>query len=172
MKTCPHCKRKKPLTGFSIVRVPRWKGDEYSSWCRVCNKKRWKGYYQKNKLRLKGKRNTYWNGLSKEQKEAKLKRTRDYYKKRRLEAIEKYGSKCVCCGETEIRFLEIDHINNDGAVHRKKMGSSRIINWLRKRNYPKGFQLLCSNCNMAKGRFGECPHTTNTNIYENKTIHH
>jgi len=29
--------------------------------------------------------------------------------------------------------------------------------WLRKYNYPKGFQVLCHNCNMAK-RFGVCPH--------------
>lgn len=158
MKTCPHCKRTKPLTGFVIVRKPRWKGDEYSSWCRVCNKKRWKGYYQKNKVRLKGKKNTYWNGLSQEQKEKKYAALRERSRKKRLQVLEKYGEKCVCCGENEVKFLEIDHINNDGAEHRRKMGSSMIVQWLIKRGYPKGFQLLCSNCNMAKGRYGKCPH--------------
>lgn len=30
--------------------------------------------------------------------------------------------------------------------------------WQRKNNYPKGFQVLCHNCNLAKGFYGKCPH--------------
>lgn len=30
--------------------------------------------------------------------------------------------------------------------------------WLRRNNYPNGFQVLCHNCNMAKGFYGKCPH--------------
>lgn len=66
---------------------------------------------------------------------------------------------CNCCGETEIMFLGIDHINGCGAKRRKKEPSgSPIIIFLRARNYPKGYQVLCHNCNMAKGHFGRCPH--------------
>ncbi len=32
-----------------------------------------------------------------------------------------YGQRCACCGETEPAFLAIDHVNNDGNVHRKKV---------------------------------------------------
>ena len=35
----------------------------------------------------------------------------------------------------------------------------------RKNNYPEGFQVLCSNCNFAKGKYGSCPHT-----WEDKNI--
>ena len=30
--------------------------------------------------------------------------------------------------------------------------------WIKKNNFPKGFQILCHNCNVAKGIYGECPH--------------
>ena len=75
--------------------------------------------------------------------------------------IKAYGSTCACCGESEILFLEIDHIQNDGSNHRKEIGpSSRaIIYWLIQNDFPDGFQLLCSNCNQGKKRNGGiCPH--------------
>ena len=30
--------------------------------------------------------------------------------------------------------------------------------WIIENNFPKGFQILCHNCNVAKGLYGECPH--------------
>lgn len=36
------------------------------------------------------------------------------------EVIEKYGGKCLCCGEEQILFLTIDHKNNDGHEDRQK----------------------------------------------------
>lgn len=36
----------------------------------------------------------------------------------KLKIITHYGGKCTCCEEKEIRFLCIDHINNDGKKHR------------------------------------------------------
>ena len=51
------------------------------------------------------------------------------------------GYKCTCCGETEPKFLSIDHT---------------------------GYQILCHNCNMALGSYGYCPHSsikpTETNV--------
>ncbi len=75
--------------------------------------------------------------------------------------IDYYGGKCSCCGETEFSFLCIDHVDNDGAQHRKtypRGGSSgyrRII----RNNFPVGFQVLCCNCNWGKRvNGGVCPH--------------
>ena len=83
-------------------------------------------------------------------------------KKLRLKhaAISYYGGKCACCKLDDFPFLTIDHINNDGAVHRKanKIIGRLIYNWLKKNNYPAGFQVLCFNCNSAKSIFGVCPH--------------
>jgi len=76
--------------------------------------------------------------------------------------IKEYGGKCACCGEDTIEFLTIDHINNNGAKERKntKQGTGgKLYRWLIKNNFPKdNYQLLCYNCNCAKGFFGYCPH--------------
>lgn len=64
---------------------------------------------------------------------------------------------CACCHESYIEFLELDHINNDGWIHRKLIHGS-MYDWVIRNNFPPGFQLLCTNCNMAKGRYGYCPH--------------
>lgn len=65
-------------------------------------------------------------------------------------------------------FLSLDHVNNDGANHRRSLGyingngkgaSSKIWKWLRDNSYPSGFQVLCMNCNHGKARNGGiCPH--------------
>ena len=62
---------------------------------------------------------------------------------------------CVFCGEDCDIFLTIDHINNDGAIHRKSLKSNWIYRWLRLNNYPTGFQTACYNCNCAKQYVGE-----------------
>ncbi len=78
----------------------------------------------------------------------------------RQEALEAYGGHCACCGEEQYEFLAIDHIDGGGNEHRRTVGGrgSQMIYWLRANSYPKGFQVLCHNCNSAKGFYGECPH--------------
>lgn len=73
------------------------------------------------------------------------------------------GAKCACCGEETLEFLTIDHINDDGADHRREMKEKHgyvveIYRWLKNNNFPKGFQVLCWNCNCAKAHYGICPH--------------
>ena len=46
-----------------------------------------------------------------------------------------------------------------GRQHRKEIKQENICLWLVQNNFPEGFQLLCNNCNLAKGFYGECPHT-------------
>lgn len=73
--------------------------------------------------------------------------------------------KCKCCGETEMVFLALDHINGGGKQHRKEIFNGRnsggrgYYSWLKRNNYPEGYQILCHNCNFAKGDSGKvCPH--------------
>ncbi len=69
------------------------------------------------------------------------------------------GYACACCGETASEFLQIDHINNDGADHRRQVGKGNATyKWLIKNGFPPGFQVLCANCNYAKAHYGYCPH--------------
>jgi hypothetical protein len=83
----------------------------------------------------------------------------------RKECLEHYGgtpSKCACCGEDIFQFLVIDHIEGRGNAHRRKYTNGRagtdFYRWLKKNKFPKGFQVLCHNCNNAKSNYGVCPH--------------
>lgn len=83
----------------------------------------------------------------------------------RLSVLTHYGGdppQCKCCGESNIDRLQMDHINNDGNVHRKQMGSngSKIYPWLVRHGFPDTpqMQVLCADCNHSKGAYGYCPH--------------
>lgn len=74
---------------------------------------------------------------------------------------------CACCGESEYEFLTIDHVNGGGIKHRKEMGGGSGVDWhkwLKRNNFPDGFQILCMNCNLAKGKLGECPHVDKSDV--------
>ena len=82
------------------------------------------------------------------------------YQRVRDRVFEHYGKTCCCCGESERAFLSMDHINNDGAQHRRDIGESKIYGWLARNKFPSGFQTLCMNCQFGKKNCGICPHQT------------
>jgi hypothetical protein len=75
-----------------------------------------------------------------------------------------YGDMCACCGESQIKFLSVDHIYNDGAKFRKALGRQHALGvwwykWIIDNDFPDYLQLLCMNCNFGKQRNnGVCPH--------------
>ena len=80
--------------------------------------------------------------------------------KNRMLCLIHYGGNppsCACCNEKTFQFLAIDHINGGGHTHRKLTGK-KVERWLRKNNFPKGFRVLCHNCNSSLGYYGFCPH--------------
>ena len=81
----------------------------------------------------------------------------------KLEVLNAYGGpQCVCCGELNIEFLTLDHPAKDGPEHRAQLGLGRrggpLYDALKKQNFPPGLRVLCSNCNVALGNYGYCPH--------------
>ena len=80
----------------------------------------------------------------------------------------KNSFQCNCCGEDKIDFLTIDHIEGKKQMdsdknlvslgYNSKMSSYSLYKWIINNNFPDGFQILCTNCNCAKGVFGICPH--------------
>src|SRR3990167_3000853 len=92
-------------------------------------------------------------------KDAINKRARFYRHKLRQECLQRYGNKCICCGENHLEFLALDHKNNDGKEHRKQIKGRLIYEWAKNNNYPAIQQILCHNCNLAKGFYGRCPHS-------------
>lgn len=83
-----------------------------------------------------------------------------YRAKIRLETIAAYGGKCKCCGETNEGFLTLDHVNNDGADHRRELGRKASLHlWAKNAGYPDTLQVLCYNCNCGRAtNGGVCPH--------------
>jgi hypothetical protein len=152
MRKCGKCEQEKDEKEFY---KDRSKKDGLAYWCKLChsnyNKKQW----IKNKTKL----SKYRRGWDR----------RDYNYARNRKIKEKvfkyYGDKCICCEENNIEMLTIDHINNNGADHRKKTGcrtGSNFYAWLVKNNYPEGFQTLCFNCNISKYiNDGVCSHVKN-----------
>lgn len=158
VKACSTCGEVRQMAksgkhGYRAVCKPCW-NSAHKEW-RSANKERWaqlhNRYYQKKKSekpewvaaeRLRGRE--YWRGL-------------------RNAALDAYGRSCACCGETIDEFLSIDHMDNDGAAHRRtlKTKGAGIWKWLRDNNYPPRFETMCINCNFGRYKNGGvCPHKT------------
>ena len=146
MKKCCRCKAEKEDAQFHKFTRKNKKGTylDLSYQCKKCDSLRGKIYREKNKEKEKIRSN---------------KKNKAY----RLLILNKYSNndiKCECCGEREVSFMALDHINGGGGKDRKKHknGGNNFYMYLIKNNFPTGFQVLCHNCNMAKGFYGKCPH--------------
>lgn len=132
-KICSKCHLSLPLLNF-------WKNksqkDGYNNYCKFCLDK-----YRTSDL---PKRN-----LQRRLRVRELRRS----------IIIKYGGKCKCCGEAELKFLAFDHINGGGRKHKELVGQNeKFLRWIVNNKYPSLLQILCHNCNQAKGAWGICPH--------------
>lgn len=115
----------------------------------------------------------YWakNKTKAIQKQARFRQinpdyAKEYNRRIRKEALDYYGGKCFCCGETVYEFLTFDHVKGGGTQHRKELGGggTKLVMWLRRNNYPEGFRVACHNCNASLGLYGFCPHGENNEL--------
>jgi hypothetical protein len=120
------------------------------------DRRRAKVYYWNNRASVLAKSAIY---RAKHRDDMCARNKADRATKRKL-CIEKYGSRCVCCGESTYEFLAFDHKNGGGSKHRRETGlwGASFVRWLIANNFPEEYQLLCHNCNQAKSCYGECPH--------------
>ena len=73
----------------------------------------------------------------------------------KLEVFSMYGGACALCAENDIDALTLDHISQEGSLHRKQNNigtGSETWRWVRKHNYPPEFRVLCFNCNTKEYR--------------------
>lgn len=130
-RECARCGQVKDEEKF-----PKSFGGGYRNFCRAC-------YARKERARLK------------------------------LRMFDALGQRCNCCGETHPDFLSLDHINGDGATYRaskkerilgrkgadKRWNEQQLYRLAVREGWPKDkYQVLCMNCNFAKGHHVECPH--------------
>lgn len=138
MKTCALCKLEKPVANFT----PRKRGG-YFSYCHPCQVIRTRPKTDLDRAAHSARNITY---------RAKL----------RSDALEAYGGKCECCGESRSEFLALDHIDGGGTKERRELASntsSGVYRLARDAGFPKDkYRLLCHNCNQSMGWYGYCPH--------------
>ena len=91
--------------------------------------------------------------------ERERKRSRDKHRRWKQEVMDHYGAYCHCpgCKVVEPEFLTIEHENGKGTKHRESI-NEHLYHWLIRKKFPKGFTILCYNCNCSRGNFGYCPH--------------
>jgi len=126
-RTCTKCGNEYPNTRDFFY--SKDKSGRLDSKCKICKKK-----YNtiKNKVNIKNRAVT-----------EKRRRFRN-----KLLVISHYGGRCAICGESRLPFLTIDHINNDGIEHRKKLGGPQYFyKHLIDMKFPPEFRVLCWNHN-------------------------
>ena len=178
--TCTECKQRKPRSEFATKRIctdckthkvckicgerlPLTAFDGYHGLvCRPCRKQADSERYQADRDRVLA-RNADWRKLNAQPDSAYRQRQRRIQAERRTAihraVYQHYGNRCECCGETERVFLTIDHIDGNGAQHRRETGKMDIAYWLYMNGMPEGFRILCYNCNAGRYRNGgTCPH--------------
>lgn len=83
---------------------------------------------------------------------------KDYQFHLKMDVLKHYSEsnppKCKRCGFTDIRTLQLDHIDGGGRQARQNnstmRGGTAFYSYLRRNNYPDNLQVLCANCNFIK----------------------
>lgn len=133
-KCCAQCRRRKPVKGQTL--------------CKLCKPAR---YAQIAKWRAKNKAKTcqYSRNWALANKAKLARAVREHVARLRAKVFKKLGNKCVKCGFTDKRALQIDHIFGGG--YKENRGHSVSTNLKRVLRYgKKRYQILCANCNWIK----------------------
>lgn len=85
----------------------------------------------------------------------------------RMELLDRYGGRCVCCGASDYRWLTLHHINKDGGSERnhRRLNAANRLYYLVKQPKRDDLELLCYNCHLARDFFGLCPHQDTSSPY-------
>lgn len=139
---CSNCGKEEPEKGFKRC-----------SLCKIKSKSSNDKWFKTNKQKVKElKKKPSYKEKNKEYRQR-------WRKSVRYKAIAFFGGKCVCCDESRIEFLQLDHINGDGKKHRTevKRGVKVYLSMLKN---PQKYQIrvLCANCHFAITVEGYCPH--------------
>jgi len=117
-----------------------------------------KKYYQEHKENWKEcnkNRKEYMREYRIENKEKIRQKDRECHQRLKIEVLTHYGQgrlRCVRCGfDDDFHALSLDHIDGGGEEDRRKFGAGvSFFYYLRRNNYPTGFQTLCMNCQFIK----------------------
>lgn len=101
-------------------------------------------------------------------KAGRARRKRRFYQKLSLVAIQRYGGRCECCGESTPEFLTLDHINGDGHKDKRTQKGDWHVHVARG-PLRDDLRVLCYNCNCGRERNdGICPHERELRLVVNR----
>lgn len=170
VEICPICKTNKKTKGARACWDCRYRVTRSEpKYCLRCNAKLTKHNWKKS-----DKEDSYnvCRDCSNAESRRKYQNRKEWYASRhnlfKEKVIQHYGGKCACCSIDDQVFLTLDHVNNNGAEHRRSLGGTskrtgqrytgnRMYKWVIENGFPDDFQILCWNCNWAKSH-GGCPH--------------
>ena len=128
-------------------------------------KSRWQEWKDKNPEKAKTRYKEWYERNKEKAKKMKAERMREYrgkdpekFKYQRMIRNKKikdllfgmYGKSCSCCGFTDIRALTLDHIKNNGADERKRLGEQGVYRRAVEMYRPEEYRILCMNCQFIK----------------------
>lgn len=158
---CAQCKTDKPLDDFP-KHAKKPLGRSYT--CKECTKPQMKAWYAVNRLEVLARypfdrvKHAAWREQQTEKWwDERRGKQRKHAAALKEEVLSHYsGGECKCawCGCQEIVVLSLDHIDNSGGQKRRngEPGGNNFYRKLKSEGFPVGYQVLCFNCNWAKGR--------------------
>ena len=176
-KVCTKCKTEKPVSEFFRSAKGKY---GYRGECKLCHQEHIRNWRQKNteqyQIQTEGalfcgrcRQELHVSHFGEEKGRtcgrANYCRTcmADRRQETRREALAAYSDNppfCACCKEHRLEFLSIDHINGGGRQERLATGvrGFQFYRWLKRNGFPKGYRVLCHNCNQSIGFYNYCPH--------------
>src|ERR1035438_10077304 len=113
MKKCSKCKESKKKSDF-YRNIGNGSIDELHSWCKKCCRKDQNLRATERRIREPEKIKLVAKAWRDSNRERYRQLQNQYHARRRLKILSHYSNgipKCKCCGEKEIQFLTIDHID-------------------------------------------------------------
>jgi hypothetical protein len=171
MKRCTKCGEYKPLSDFHVRRKS---ADGLNLKCKQCVMQYVRRYVEINysvilvrrRERYRDQRGTALSRMRdyrESHRETLAARERERRKTLRAQVFAHYGTVCACCGSAD--DLTIDHVNGDGAEHRKELfgtprgaSGTQFYLWLIRHDFPSEppLQVLCRACNRSKRDSRSC----------------
>lgn len=132
--------------------------DGLQDYCRICSHTANQKYRVRNHDQIR-KRSIEYYYKNRAVSAVRSRKVRIEFRRKVLESLSKANNQpqisCSKCGFSDIRALEIDHVNSDGHKDKKLFNGYSSRYYSRFLNLPheeiRGkYQILCSNCNMIK----------------------
>ncbi len=177
------CRRVLPLSAFAFTggksagRKNKCESCRITEECarRAARPEKWKEYratqYATNAANIKAAKQKRLAPGTEAHRRA-LEANRSWCRRLKTRVFTAYGNICECYGESNPALLTVDHVNSDGAEHRKQMKHGKswttLYQWAEANHFPPSLRLMCWNCNLGAfrnpGNRGICPHQQELNI--------